>query len=411
MNSLILFSGTMFASFLNYLFHLFIGRMVSVEIYGEIESLVSLINIISVPAMTLTMVATKYAACSKADRNAGESKEIMKYLNKKIFKYGAPLFLSALIATPYLSDFMKIESDLPVIFIWVLMFLSFFGSVNNGILTGWQKFKDVSWAGIWGAVVKLVGGIVLIKVGFALNGAIGSFLLGGIASYIASIVMLKFIIRAEDKKDGDLAKKFDTSELKQYVLPAFAATLAIAILGNVDMVLAKHNLDAVTAGQFGALTIVSKIIFFATGVIGTVLFSMSAEDSHKKNNPLLIFRNAAYLMFFVAASASIIYFVFPETVLSVLFGNKYADVAGYLGWFAILVTLYSFVNLIMQYLMSIHQSKSAYAMLALAIMAALLVMFLGVNISVILGIMVAAQTAAILAGSFYIFKSTRENAK
>lgn len=406
MNSLILFSGTMFGNVLNYLFHLFIGRMVSVEIYGEIESLVSLINIISVPAMTLAMVATKYAACSKADCDAGESKEIMKYLNKKILKYGLPLFVLALIATPYAREFMNIESNLPIIFIWIMMLLSFFGAVTGGILTGWQKFKDSSWVGIWGAIVKLVGAVILIKLGFALNGAIGSFLLGGVASYIASILMLKFIIRAENKKDGDLKKKFDTAELKKYILPAFAATLTITILGNVDMVLAKHNLDAVTAGQYGALTIVSKIIFFATGVIGTVLFSMSAEDSHKKNNPLLIFRNASYLMLFVAVSASIIYFIFPELVLSILFGNKYATVAGYLGWFAVLVTLYSFVNLIMQYLMSIHQTNNVYIMLAIAILAAVLVMFIGNSISAILWIMVIAQIVAILIGMFYILKSS-----
>lgn len=408
MNSLILFSGSMFANVLNYLFHLFIGRMVSVEIYGEIESLVSLIGIVSVPAMTLGMVATKYAACSKADCNAGESKEIWKYLNKKIFKYGLPLFVLALIVTPYVREFMNIESNLPVIFIWIMMFLSFFASINNGILSGWQKFKDTSWVGIWGSMVKLIGAVILIKLGFALNGAIGSFLLGGIASYIASVLMLKFIIRAENKKEGNLEKKFDTAELKRYILPAFAATLAITILGNVDMVIAKHNLDAMMAGQYGALTIVSKIIFFATGVIGAVLFSMSAEDSHKKNNPMLIFRNASYLMLFVSISAMIIYFVFPELVLSILFGNKYAAVAGYLGWFAILVTLYSFVNLIMQYLMSIHQTSNTYIMLAIAILATVLAMFIGSSISAILWIMVIAQIAAILTGFYFIFNS-REN--
>ena len=409
MNSLVLFSGTMLANVLNYFFHLAVGRMVSVEVYGEVESLISLVNIISVPAMTLAMVATKFSACSKADCNPGESHEVWKYLNRKILKFGIPLFLLAVLATPYVADFMKIESWTPFVFIWIMMFLSFFAAVNSGILTGWQKFKDISLTGVWGAIVKLAAVIILVKAGFALNGAIGSFFLGVLASYIASIVMLRFIISAKETgAEDDVEKKFDFDSLKKYVLPAFLATLVINILGNVDMLLAKHNLDAVAAGQYGALTIVSKIIFYATGVIATVLFSMSAEDSHKNNDSLRIFRNASYLMLSLSAVATLIYFVFPELVLSILFGSKYSDVAGYLGWFAILVTLYSFANLEIQYLLSINSKADAsYWMLAISLAAVVSLMFFGTNIYAILGIMIAAQILAIFIGLRYIFKSRK----
>ena len=53
---------------------------------------------------------------------------------------------------------------------------------------------------------------------------------------------------------------------KSYVFPAFAGMLAINLLGNIDMILAKHNLDSVLAGGYGALNVISKIIFFVTGV-------------------------------------------------------------------------------------------------------------------------------------------------
>lgn len=413
MNSLVLFSGTMLANVLNYFFHLAVGRMVSVEVYGEVESLISLVNIISVPAMTLAMVATKFSACSKADCNPGESHEVWKYLNRKVLKFGIPLFLLAVLATPYVADFMKIESWTPFVFIWIMMFLSFFAAVNSGILTGWQKFKGIGLTGVWGAIVKLAAVIILVKAGFALNGAIGSFFLGVLASYIASIVMLRFIISAKETgAEDDVEKKFDFDSLKKYVLPAFLATLVINILGNVDMLLAKHNLDAVAAGQYGALTIVSKIIFYATGVIATVLFSMSAEDSHKNNDSLRIFRNASYLMLSLSAVATLIYFVFPELVLSILFGSKYSDVAGYLGWFAILVTLYSFANLEIQYLLSINSKADAsYWMLAISLAAVVSLMFFGTNIYAILGIMIAAQILAIFIGLRYIFKLQKYGSK
>jgi len=399
-NSIILFSGSMAGSILNYVFHLVVGRMVGVETYGEIESLISLITIISIPAAALTMVATKYSAGSRAENDKKSSHELMAYLNKKVFIYGFPILILASAAIPFIKKFLNISENLPLILIWLIMFLTLLGAVNGGILAGWQKFKSVSWMGILGALVKLIAVIIFLKAGFALSGAIGGFTLGVLASYIASIFALKFIRR---EKNISSYKPIDFRSLKRYVLPALLGNLAINILGNVDMVLAKHNLDAISAGQYGALTIVSKIIFFATGVIATVLFSMSAENSHQKSNSLSILKNAAGLMFLVSFGAMVVYFVFPELVLSLLFGSKYSSVAPYLGFFAIIVTLFSFVNLFLQYLLSIHKTRIAYWLLAISILEIGLVMFLGKSISGIISIVAAVQILAILASLTFLF--------
>lgn len=406
-NSSILFAGTMLGSVLNYIFHLVIGRLVSIEIYGEIESITSLINIISVPAMTLMMITMKYSAGTKAEDDKEGCYKIIKYLSKKVLFYGLPIFVFTLVVTPIISDFLKIESSIPFIMVWLFMFLSFFYSINQGALQGWQKFMAVSWVGVWGAFIKLVIGVGLVWAGFGLNGAIGGFALGAVASYIASVITLKFIIKKEHCKFTSV-DRVTFQSIKKYVLPVFIGNLAINILGNADMVLAKHNLDSLAAGQYGALTIVSKIIFFATGVIATVLFSMSAENSHKKNNTIIIFRNAAYFMLFVSISAVIIYFAFPNLVFGMLFGSKYFAVSSYLGWFAVMVTLFSFVNLIFQYLLSIHETKVVYSLLAISIIASTAILFLGKSISDILWIVTIAQAISIMAGLFYLFNKKKE---
>ena len=111
-NSAILFAGSLTASLLNYVFHLVIGRQVSVAVYGQAESLISLIAIISVPAATLTMVATKYGAACKADGNKNGSHEILAYLNKKVLKFGLPIFLAAVMLTPVIGKFLHVENTL-----------------------------------------------------------------------------------------------------------------------------------------------------------------------------------------------------------------------------------------------------------------------------------------------------------
>lgn len=399
-----MFAGTMLASVLNYVFHLVIGRQVSVEIYGEAEALISLITIISVPAATLTMVATKYAASCKAEDDKKGSLKIWKYLNKKIIKYGLPLFVVAVLATPYVGKFLNIQDNFSLLLIWLSMLLSFFAAINLGVLNGWQKFKDVSFAGVWGATGKLIFGVVLVKAGFALNGIIGSFVLGGLASYIATIFALKFIIiKREEKNVAHCNHIIDFKALKRYIMPVFVGNLAVTILGNADMVLAKHNLDALAAGQYGALTVVSKIIFFATGIIASVLFSMSAENSHKGNSSRHILKTALILVLAASLFATLIYFMYPMLILSILFGSKYQNVAPYLGWFAIAVTLFSLSNVIFQYLLSIHKTKISYAFLAVAIFLLVAVALYGKSIGAILMLVIISQIAAIIAGSCFLF--------
>ena len=404
-SSAVLFAGSMVANILNYVFHLVVGRMVSVQVYGEVESLISLMNIISVPAMTLTMVATKYAAQCKAVDDKNGSYKIIEYMNKRVFKYGIPVLLITFFATPYISSFLNIESNVPLVIIWISMFFSFLLAINNGILNGWQKFKDVSVSGIWGVVVKLVSVIIFVKIGFQLNGLISSFLLSIIAAYIASNVTLRFILKDRRMDGSSCETKVDFKLIKKYILPVFVGTLAMNIFGNIDMVIAKHNLDAIVAGQYGALTIVSKIIFFATGVIGSVLFSMSAEDHHKQNNSLHILKNASYLMIFMCLSAIAIYFAFPGLIMSVLFGNKYVNVLGYLGQFAIMVSLFSFVNLFFSYLMSISRTNISYMLLAISAILLIVLLFFGTSIYAIITIMIVAQIVAILSSLFLVFYS------
>ncbi|MEI8343872.1 MAG: oligosaccharide flippase family protein [Candidatus Moraniibacteriota bacterium] len=401
-NSAILFAGSLTASLLNYVFHLVIGRQVSVAVYGQAESLISLIAIISVPAATLTMVATKYGAACKADDNSHGSREILTYLNKKVLKFGLPIFLVAVMLTPVIGKFLHVENNLLLIMVWLAMYVSFFNAVNTGLLNGWQKFKEANFASVATTVVKLLFGVGLVALGFALGGIIGSLLISTVAGYGVTLWYLKASLTQKAGLETHCEKTVDFKALRKFVAPVFVGNLAITILGYGDMVLAKHNLSELAAGQYGALTVTSKVIFFATGVIAGVLFSMSAENNHKGNSSHHFLNLALLLVLGASLFATLIYFLFPALVLSVLFGNKYQVVAPYLGWFAIVVTLYCLSNLIFQYLLSIHQTKVSYALLAIAVATLVAFELGGKSITGMLIINIISQTAAIVVGGFFL---------
>lgn len=408
MNTLFLFGGSMIANVLNYVFHLVIGQQVSASVYGEAESLISLVAIVSVPAATLSMVAVKYAAACKAEGNRNGSKEIWKYLNRKVLKYGLPILLLMILLTPIIGNFLNIEKKWSLLLVWVTMYISFFNAVNNGILNGWQKFKKVSFANAFSAFIKLIFGIALVYAGFALGGIVGSLALAGAASYVVTFAFLRINILKKAKTiDAHSETKVDFVSLKKYIIPVFVGNLAINILGYADMVFAKHALSPEEAGQYGALTVVSKVIFFGTGVIASVLFSMSAEKNHKGDSSRQILKTALLLVLAASIFATLIYFAYPALILSLLFGDKYAEAAPFLGWFAIAVSLFSLANVILQYLLSVHKTRIAFVMLIISVLMVSLITALGSSIKDIIAIVIGAQAFCVAAGFFYLFKKNK----
>jgi len=405
-NSSILFAGTMIANVLNYIFHLVVGRMVSPSAYGEIESLISLLTIISVPAGTLTLIATKYAADMKATQDFSGTYKLSKYLTNKVLMYGAPLFLVFLLCTPLVQNFLKIESSVPILLLWGVMFFSFLSAATSGILTGWQKFTNTSLVGVLSTSLKLLAVLLFLKLGFTVSGVLGSFILSTLFIYLANLFLLKrFFQRNTQGKQEETVMTF--SDMKSYVVPAFYGTLSIAILGNIDMIFSKHHLEATASGEYGALSVAAKTIFFVTGVLTTVLFAMSAEENKQGKKGSHTFRLAVGLTAFVAFGSIIFFSLFPEFVVSMLFGEKYLAVSHLLPWFALAAGVYSLANLFLQYLLSLHETRVTLFFLALAGLEILTLFFFGGSFYAIISITIGTQIVAALLGLWFVFKRKR----
>lgn len=416
-NSIVLFTGTMLANLLNYVFHFVMGRMVDPSIYGEVESIVSLLAIVSVPGAAITLVAARFAASAKAAENPAESRAVFSFLNRKLLKYGLPFFLFSLLLTPYVARFLRIEhAFISVFFLFGMMFLSFFSSASTGILQGWQRFFSVGMIQTLNSTVKLVFSVLFVWIGFRTDGIVGAFFLAGIASYVIARIVIRRIDHQDRSREtsGDDVATPDLSALRPYAVPVLFGSLSIAILGNVDMILAKYHLAPDAAGLYGALFIVSKTIFFAGGILGSVLFSMSAEE-HDRNGGVRkdsrLFHHALILsVLFVIGSVGF-FALFPEFVLRIFFGSRYLAGAPLLGWFALGSGLYVLVNFFQQYLLSIHRTRVVWGTLAFSILGAIAMFFLAYDAGSLIRYVIYTQTAALLVAVFHYLKEVGYNKK
>lgn len=412
-NSIIFAAGTFSANAVNYLFRLVIGRLVSVENYGQIESLVSLFNIFSVFAIVFMLLFADMAARHKAQNLSEKSRRAFKVFIKSLVPFLAAAFVFlALISVP-VKNYLGIDGLLPVLAVWISVLLTLLLGVVSGMLKGWQKFNRLAMGGIWGGAAKLIFGTAIILAGFQVFGAVISFAAGSAVSLVYTLHFLKKDIfgKTSAQETGNVPENAILKALGgnyKKIMIYFAAVMSIAIFANADMIAAKHNLSAYYASGFGALSLSSKIIFFACSSITLVFFAHSAEQFYKKSRETAIFRKALVLISLIALLMTIFYFLLPKFILWMIYGGKYSYFSNYLGYFAATSFLLSVNNFLVHHAISNGLGGVAAILLVISIIFFLACAMLGGSIVSLLAITAFFQVIAIIFQLFLI--SMKKNA-
>lgn len=352
-NSLILLCGSLAVGVTNYLYEFLMARMLTIVEYGELQSLLAILTIIAIPTAILSTVLVKYAADFKAKNRPNKIYSLFLLLTKKTAIIAIISFAIFFIFCRQIADFLNLDSVWPLLILGIVFIFSFPGSINLGILRGLQKFKELSAVSLISAVLKVIFSIWLVKLGFAVNGAIGAITLAGVAGYIISFYPLKFLF----KWDKEAVRM---KEIWYYFFPVGFSLLFIALLCSVDIILVKHFFSAQTAGEFGALTMLGNMIFFMTGPIAGVMFPMSVDARSSLSNPAKILKKAIFLTGLIGLGIVSFYFIAPEPIIKILIGNKFLIIGEYLGWFGLAMFQYSLVVLLANYFLSVEKAKGAY---------------------------------------------------
>lgn len=370
--STIIFVGSMVASVLNYFFNLVMGRFLTVSEYGTFAVLISVFNIFSVFDIALTMVFSKFSASL-----AGQKKEekvgslfIAGSLWVGIFSFILCLLL--VFVSPRISDFLNINSTILVLIIIAALFFSFLSTVSGGILQGLLKFYSFSLIRITSSVARLVLGIVFVFLGYKVFGSIMAFFLSSLAAYVFTFYPLrKYIIRKVE--DGftllSLHKK-----VYSYAIPVFLSNIGITALVSLDIILVKHYFNSTIAGQYAALSLMGRAIFYFVSPISVVLFPIIAQKKERKEKLTGTLVLSIALISFPAFFLSAFYFMFPKLVLGLFFPKpEYSTLAPLLGPFSIFIAFYTISFLLNHFYLSLNKTRVFLFTLAAAVLEAIII--------------------------------------
>jgi O-antigen/teichoic acid export membrane protein len=349
-NSAVMFVGTMGTNVLAYVYHLVVGRSLGPEGYGEIAALLSIFYILNSPSIVVQNILVKFFSQLRAKEEHGQGKRLFVRATTMVLVLE---FLCLLLLLPFVStlaSFLHIEHQGNLLWLYLMFAVFLVTIINISALQAYQQFVAMSIVNMAGGALRL--GFGAVGAMFGVMWTLVANVAAGIVAYGATFIPLRQFLRTTPEK-----LRISPATALYYSVPTFLAVFSVNALYSMDVVLVKHFFTSQEAGIYSSLSVLGKIIFFASYSIGQVAFPMLAERRELNKPYGMIVIAALGIVGVVSGVLTLGYIAFPSFVVSVLFGSAFDDASQYLGIFGAFISLYTLSNLFTTMYIALGKTK------------------------------------------------------
>ncbi len=388
-NTAIMFGGNMLTNVVAYLYHLVVGRILGPSQYGELAALISIFYMLNAPATVLQNVLTKFFSTLKARRADGQAKKLFLIATTYI---AIVELIMVFILIPFagaISGFLHLTHTIYVIWLYFIFAVFLLAIVSVSVLQGYQRFLDLTIVTNAGSVVRLVFGAIaaFFGVGWTLIANIAS----NVVTYAASLIPLRRIVRSKEQHIT-----LTTKSALVYSVPTFITMTSIAALYSQDVILVKHFFVATEAGLYSSLSVLGKVIFFASSSVISVAFPMLAERSELNRSVAKIIAGSLAVVGGISTGVTVLYVAFPSLIVRMLYGNAFAAASMYMGPFGLFISFFSLANTLSTMYLAIGETKIWMIAVVAALTQTVLIVFRHGSLGAVI-----TNNIAVCAGLFF----------
>jgi O-antigen/teichoic acid export membrane protein len=383
-DNVILFIGSIIAGVLGFVFHFYMGRILGPAGYSILGVILSIITLMGIGLNTLQTGITKLVSNLNSKKEYSKINYLISRFINKLTKYGIILLIIFVLITPLLAKFLNITVT-PLLIISPCVIFLMLLPINRGSLQGLQRFKGLSWNLIIEGTVKLFGGIILVILGLGIYGAIISIVLSYIISFFVGFYPLRDIINTKKKE-------FQTREVYKFSIPILIALISLTLMYNIDVILVKHFFNEVESGYYMAVSKLGLILYFATLSISQVMFPKVSELYKKKKEHKHLLYKSLLINIIVIIPATIAFYLFPKLIINSLFGSKFLEAVPYVGPFAVIISLFSLIYIIVFYMLSINKKRFLYILLFFNVLQIVLITLFHASLMQIVNVLIVYMT-------------------
>lgn len=331
----------------NYLYNLILGRILGPAQFADAAVLITFLLVLSFAAMTFQLVTAKFSVLFEND--------VFKSFISKVFKnallVGVIFGVLIIVGAGALQNLFNTSSSMMFVIFGFGVPLYFLMSVNRGVFQGKKAFKNLSITYQTEMLSRLVITLGLILIFDIKSSVVIS--VGILASFIFGLFPFNFK-NLLPKKPLKLSLTHAKDIRHFFIITAFYELTQI-IINNSDILLVKHFFESYDAGLYASLALIGRIVYFIAWMFVMLLLPTVVElkKEGKETAPTLF----KYVGYIAAISITIILgcLIFPETIITLLFGKSYISMAPLLWKYAIATSMFAISNIFAYYYLSLDK--------------------------------------------------------
>ena len=385
----------------NYLYNLILGRILGPAQFADAAVLITFLLVLSFVAMTFQLVTAKFSVVFENET----FKQFVATIYKNASVVGIVLGLLIVVFAKQLQLVFNTSSSSMFVIFGIGVPLYFLMSVNRGVYQGKQEFKLLSityQAEMFSRLLITLGLIFLLNIQSSVVIAIGILISLGFGLVPFKYDNLRF------KSKGIIEATKAKQVRNFFVITAFYELTQI-IINNSDILLVKHYFESYDAGLYASLALIGRIVYFIAWMFVMLLLPtvVQLKKEGKKTAPIL-FKYVGY----IAGIALLIVFgcsLFPETAITLLFGDSYLAMAPLLWKYALATGLFAISNIFAYYYLSLDRYIPVVISGVFGVLQMSLVIFFHNSLEQVVHMQIVAMfLLLVLQVSFFIF-DTKSN--
>lgn len=377
-NSFIVLFLTTIGSGINYICQILMGRIFSIENYGIVNTIFSMILITTVVGNTACMLLSKYL--SKKGLNG---KDIYNRIIKFVLLTSLVIVIMYALLYPV---FIKMLDNNPIIYLLsiVCLITSIFPILYQGVFGGLGHFIYLGLYTLIVPVSKILS--VIIACLMHTNGSVSIYTV--ISSIILGNVIALIIGMDYSKKKIHDSKGIEKVDIKSEYYNIMLINIIIMYLMNLDVLYFSYCHNSKDVGLYSSVLMFGKIIYyFVTAIVTVMLPSISRFDditsSKKMLKKSILYTLILTILFIIPVN------IFSNQMIKLIYGVKYLDASMYVKYACLISISYSLNIIILNFLIGLNRIKILkYSLIIGAILSTIII---GINSNykfVLLGIFV-----------------------
>lgn len=331
----------------NYIYNLILGRVLGPVQFADAAVLITFLLVLSFVAMTFQLVTAKFSVLFE--------NTIFNHFVSKMYKnatlVGLVLGLLVIVFSKQLQAIFNTSSSTMFTIFGTGVPLYFLMSVNRGVFQGKKEFKSLSITYQLEMLSRLIITLGLIFL-FNIQSSI-VISIGILASLGFGLIPFKF--KGINLKSSYAIGIKRAKQVKNFFIITAFYELTQIIINNSDILLVKHYFDSYDAGLYASLALIGRVVYFIAWMFVMLLLPtvVQLKKEGKATAPIL-FKYIGYIVG-IATIIIISCALFPETVITLLFGDSYTSVAPLLWKYALATGLFAISNIFAYYYLSLDR--------------------------------------------------------